>query len=215
MNGTLVAFASKQEFNALYPRVSAVVASSMPQPVGTRFDIAVCGVGQLEFSVNLAKFLAENRYERVIQVGICGAYPNRGLEIGDVVRVDTDIVGDMGVQTREGHFVAWKNLAGKDCFYRGASPRFLALSLASVRSATGVSVNCCTGTSYLANRRSVLFDADVETMEGAACFAVCARFGVPAYQFRAVSNIATDRDTSTWKIPEAMAALKEQVLDNL
>ena len=52
-------------------------------------------------------------------------------------------------------------------------------------------------------------------MEGAACFAVCKRFGVSGYQFRAVSNIATDRDTSAWRIPEALKALKEQVLDNL
>lgn len=215
MNGTLVAFASKQEFNALFPRVSAVVASSMPQPVENRFDIAVCGVGLLDFSVNLAKFLAENRYERVIQLGICGAYPNRGLEVGDVVRVDTDIIGDMGIQTREGHFVSWGEASGEKNVYNGESPRFLSLALASVRSAAGVSVNCCTGTVYLANRRSALFDADVETMEGAACFAVCKRFGVPAYQFRAVSNIATDRDPSAWKIPEALAALKEQVLDQL
>ena len=215
MNGTLVAFASKQEFNAVFPQVSAVVAASTPQSPNNRYDIAVCGVGLLEFSTNLSYILAKNRYERVIQLGVCGAYPNRGLDICDVVRVDTDIVGDMGVQTREGHFIAWKELAAKDCTYTGESPRFLSLALASMRAAAGVTVNCCTGTSYLANRRSVLFDADVETMEGAACFAVCGRFGIPAYQFRAVSNIATDRDTSTWKIPEAMAALKSEVLDNL
>jgi futalosine hydrolase len=91
----------------------------------------------------------------------------------------------------------------------------LTLPLATVRSVSGVTVNCCTGTAYLASRRSALFDADVETMEGAACFAVCKRFGVSGYQFRAVSNIATDRDTSAWRIPEALKALKEQVLDNL
>ena len=84
-----------------------------------------------------------------------------------------------------------------------------------MRSVAGVSVNCCTGTVYLAQRRCALFDADIETMEGASFFAVCKRFGVSGYQFCAVSNIATDRDTSTWRIPEAMAALKERVLDNL
>lgn len=215
MNGTLVAFASRVEFNAVYPQVSAVVASSTPQALNTRYDVAVCGVGALEFSTNLAFLLSKRRYERVIQVGVCGAYPNRGLDIGDVVRVDTDIVGDMGAQTREGHFLSWGEVSGKEIVYKGESSRFLSLALASVRPAAGVTVNCCTGTVYLANRRSRLYNADVETMEGAACFAVCSRFGVPAFQFRAVSNIATDRDTSTWKIPEAMAALKEQVLDNL
>ena len=215
MNGTLVAFASRQEFNTIFPQISAVVASTTPQSIGNRYDVAVCGVGMLEFSANLAFLLAKNRYERVVQVGICGAYPDRGLEIGDVVRVDSEVVGDMGVQTREGHFVAWNEVVGEDVRYEGESPRYLTLALASVRSALGVTVNCCTGTAYLAGRRSRLFSADVETMEGAACFAVCKRFGVPAFQFRGVSNIATDRDTSTWRIPEAMAALKSEVLDKL
>lgn len=215
MNGTLVVFASKQEFNTIFPQISAVVASSTPQSIDNRYDVAVCGVGMIDFSANLAYLLAKNRYERVIQVGICGAYPNRGIEICDVVRVDTDVVGDMGIQTREGHFVAWKDASGEDGVYAGESPRFLSIALASIRSVAGVSVNCCTGTKYLALRRGGLFKADVESMEGAACFAVCRRFGVPAYQFRAVSNIATDRDTSTWKIPEALMALKEQVLDSL
>ena len=52
-------------------------------------------------------------------------------------------------------------------------------------------------------------------MEGAACFAVCKRFGVSCYQFRAVSNIATDRDISTWKIEEALVELKRAVIDNI
>ena len=215
MNGTLVAFASKQEFNSVYPQISAVVASSTPQSIDNRYDVAVCGVGLVEFATNLACLLARNRYERVIQVGVCGAYPGRGLEIGDVVRVDSEVVGDMGIQTREGHFVTWNEVVGEDIRYEGESPRFLTLALASVRSATGVSVNCCTGTAYLAGRRSRLFNADVETMEGAACFSVCKRFNVPAYQFRGVSNIATDRDPSAWKIPEALSALKSEVLDKL
>ena len=215
MNKTLVAFASRQEFNLVYPQISAVVAASTPVAVGIKFDVAVCGVGALDFSTNLAYVLSCCKYERVIQVGICGAYPNANLEIGDVVRVDSDVIGDMGVQTSDGHFSSWGEVTGEDCFYKGESPRFLTLPMSSIRSAVGVTVNCCTGTKYLALRRSALFHADVETMEGAACFAVCKRFGVPAYQFRAVSNIATDRDTSTWRIPEAMAALKERVLDNL
>ena len=215
MNGTLVAFASRREFNILFPQISAVVASTMPQSIDNRYDAAVCGVGMLDFSANLALLLAKNRYERVIQVGICGAYPGRGLEIGEVVRVDSEVVGDMGIQTREGHFVAWNEVVGEETRYEGESPRFLTLALASVRSVTGVTVNCCTGTAYLAGRRSRLFNADVESMEGAACFAVCKRFGVPAFQFRGVSNIATDRDPSTWKISEALMALKEQVLDQI
>lgn len=214
MNDTLVAFASKLEFNAIYPHLSAVVASTTPFSVGS-FDVTVCGVGLLNFSLNLAFLLAARKYKRVFQVGICGAYPEGDFGVLDVVRVDSDIVGDMGVQTASGHFVAWKDVVSEDGVYCGDSPRLLPLSLASVPSAAGVTVNCCTGTKYLGLRRRELFKADVETMEGAACFAVCKRFGVSAYQFRAVSNIASDRNPSAWKVAEALAALKSQVIDVL
>jgi len=191
------------------------VASSSPLPLGKGFDVCICGVGILEFSVNLSYQLSQKKYDRVVLVGICGAYPGKDLDIGEVVRVDTEIVGDMGVQDRDGHFLPWGEVSGENRVYKGESARTLPLQLACIRSVTGVTVNCCTGTAYLAQRRSSLFNADVETMEGAACFAVCKRFGVTAYQFRAISNLATDRDPSTWKVEESLAALKEFVLDEL
>lgn len=215
MNDTLVAFASKQEFSGVFPHLTATVATTSPYSIDNRFDVCVCGVGMVEFSANLAYFLAKGGYKCVVQVGICGVYPNRDFQVGEVVRVDADALGDMGVQTREGHFVPWHDVYGEKLVYSGESPRALSLALASIPSAVGVTVSCCTGTRYLALRRGGMFKADVETMEGAACFAVCKRFGVPAYQFRAISNVATDRDTSTWKVPEALAALKSQVLDVL
>ena len=191
------------------------MASSSPLPLGKGFDVCICGVGILEFSVNLSYQLSQKKYDRVVLVGICGAYPGKDLDIGEVVRVDTEIVGDMGVQDRDGHFLPWGDVSGENRIYKGESARTLPLQLACIRSVTGVTVNCCTGTAYLAQRRSSLFNADVETMEGAACFAVCKRFGVTAYQFRAISNLATDRDSSTWKVEESLAALKEFVLDEL
>lgn len=191
------------------------MASSSPLPLGKGFDVCICGVGILEFSVNLSYQLSQKKYDRVVLVGICGAYPGKDLDIGEVVRVDTEIVGDMGVQDRDGHFLPWGDVSGENRIYKGESARTLPLQLACIRSVTGVTVNCCTGTAYLAQRRSSLFNADIETMEGAACFAVCKRFGVTAYQFRAISNLATDRDPSTWKVEESLAALKEFVLDEL
>ena len=148
-------------------------------------------------------------------LGICGAYPNSGFQVGDVVRVDSEVIADMGAQGRDGHFIPWRTLVSKDIRYKGASPRDLPLRLVAVPEATGGTVNCCTGTQYLGNRRESTFQIQVESMEGAAFFAVCKAFGVYGYQFRAVSNIATDRDESSWKIPDALAALKTQVLDQL
>ena len=208
MNNTLVVFASKREFNLIYPQTSAVVASSSPLPLGKGFDVCICGVGILEFSVNLSYQLSQKKYDRVVLVGICGAYPGKDLDIGEVVRVDTEIVGDMGVQDRDGHFVPWGEVSGENRVYKGESARTLPLQLACIRSVTGVTVNCCTGTAYLAQRRSSLFNADVETMEGAACFSICHAFCIPCYEIRAVSNFATTRDKSAWRIADALSALR-------
>jgi futalosine hydrolase len=60
----------------------------------------------------------------------------------------------------------------------------------------------------MAKERSGNFNVDVESMEGAACFSICHAFGIPCYEIRAVSNFATTRDKSTWRIPEALAALR-------
>ena len=215
MAGTLLVFASKQEFSFFFKNVSAVVASSTPALIESAVDAAIAGVGAVDFSANLARFFSQKKYERAFLLGICGAYPNSGLRVGDVVRVDTEVVADMGAQSREGHFIPWESLASKEVRYKGASFRELPLCLAAIPEVAGGTVNCCTGTQYLGNRRESTFQIQVENMEGAAFFAVCKAFGVPGYQFRAVSNIAADRDESSWKIADALSALKTQVLDQL
>lgn len=215
MNSTLVVFASKQEFGLLFPNFSPVVASTTPVAVSSSFDAFVCGVGILESSVNLSYLLSQKKYKRVCVVGICGAYIDSGLNVLDVVRVDREVLGDMGVQNSDGHFIPWQKITPEKGEYGCDSPRFLSLALASLPSVSGATVNCCTGTSYLSKKRFELFGAEIETMEGASCVAVCKRFGIPVYEFRAVSNIASDRDPSQWRIEDAMAALKTRVLDNL
>lgn len=215
MNSVLVAIPSEKEMSRLYPQL-AKAGCGVPYVVeGEKFDVAVCGVGLLEFAVNLSAILAKRRYESVFQVGICGAYPSRGLSIGDVVRVQSEIVGDMGVQEADGFFSPWSRIGGGDATLYKETGKGLPAPLGALRTVSGISVNCCTGTKDLAQDRVALFDVDVESMEGAALHAVCARFGIPGYEFRAVSNMVSDRDSSTWKINEALASIRVQVLDHI
>lgn len=215
MHSVLVAISSEKEYSFLYPECEAPKVGA-PQVIDEkRYDVAVCGVGLLNFSVNLSALLARSRYESVYLLGVCGAYPQRGLGVGDVVRVQSEIVGDMGVQEQDGSFTPWSSLSKSAPVRYGENGGILPESLRDLPSVSGLTVNCCTGTSKLAFDRSARFSVDIESMEGAALFAVCGRFGVPAFEFRAVSNIATDRDPSAWRIPEALAALKREVLDKL
>lgn len=218
---TLFAFASTLEFTRMFPglippdsEISQVTDKVIPLAVNGEVigSAAILGVGLLEFATNLSRLLSrkdELCITDVILVGICGAYKNRGLSAGDVVRVDSEIVGDLGVQERDGSFVAWSRIGGGDIVqYESASLDKAPRWVAELRGASGLSVNCCAGTDQLAESRALLFDCDVESMEGAACFSVCKAFNVPAFEIRAVSNLVGNRDKSSWRIPEALAALR-------
>ena len=95
MAGTLIVFASRQEFNFFFKNISAVVASSTPAMIEPSVYAAIAGVGVVDFSANLARFFSEKKYERAFLLGICGAYPNSGLQVGDVVRVDTEAAAEL------------------------------------------------------------------------------------------------------------------------
>lgn len=221
----LFAFASNVEFFGAFPECKSFVQKNirlgeiveLPEERG--FAV-VLGVGLLEFATNLSillsRFSAEGPFTHVVLAGICGVYPGRGLNIGDVVRVDSERVGDLGVTERDGSFTPWhkigngsvENSPSSAQVYESSSLRGVPAFLGRLKAVSGLTVNCCTGTSAMAAERVKSFDVDVESMEGAACFSICHAFGMPCLEIRAVSNFATDRDKSTWHIPDALELLK-------
>ena len=223
----LFAFASNVEFFGVFSECKSFVQNNIrlgeivELSDGRGFAV-VLGVGLLEFSTNLSvllsRFAAEGPFTHVVLAGICGAYPGRGLNIGDVVRVDSEIVGDLGVVECDGSFTPWHKVCGNSAngasstvsaqVYESSLLRGVPDGLAKLKSVAGLTVNCCTGTASMAKERSENFNVDVESMEGAACFSICHAFGVPCYEIRAVSNFATTRDKSTWRISEALTALR-------
>jgi futalosine hydrolase len=51
-----------------------------------------------------------------------------------------------------------------------------------------------------------------ESMEGAAAAHVCALYGVPFLEVRAISNLVRDRDRDTWQLDRAIATAGEAAL---
>jgi futalosine hydrolase len=215
----LFAFASNVELFGTFPECKTFVQNSIrlgeiiELPDDRGFAV-VLGVGILDFSTNLSvllsRFAVEGPFTHVILAGICGAYPGRGLNVGDVVRVESERVGDLGVVERNGSFTPWNNVLGAPVQVYESSPlRGVPASLGRLKAVSGLTVNCCTGTSAMAAERVQNFDVDVESMEGAACFSICRAFGMPCLEIRAISNLAADRDKSTWRIKEALEALQK------
>ncbi len=217
----LFVFASNVELFGTFPECKSFVQNDIrlgeivELPDDRGFAV-VLGVGLLVFSTNLSvllsRFAAEGPFTHIVLAGICGAYPGRGLNIGDVVRVESERVGDLGVVERDGSFTPWNRVSGSSVQVYESSPlRGVPASLERLKAVSGLTVNCCTGTSAMAAERVLNFDVDVESMEGAACFSVCRAFGMPCLEIRAVSNFASDRDKASWRISEALAALQSLV----
>jgi nucleoside phosphorylase len=139
----------------------------------------VCGVGMAECAATTAHIIAMSlaggrEPAPMILAGIAGTYTDE-IEIGETVAVTSETVADLG------------RLSG------GAlTPLFQTTYTGGIvpRGLRGVRSNTTSTAGGIIVRPP---EAEIENMEGAAFFAVCARFGVPAMEVRTVSNRVGER----------------------
>ena len=210
----LFAFATPAEFASFFPEyadtVDEIVSDKLIKLSDDRGYASILGIGILNFATNLTFLLGDAKrhgisISAVFILGVCGAYPGRGIDVLDVVRVDAESVGDMGYQDRDGSFYPFPSSV------RATSSEHAPAHLQKLKSVVGLTVNCCTGTEELGLSRSRMFNADIENMEGAAGIAACMAYRVPVFEIRAVSNMATSRDRASWKFNEALVVLRQAV----
>ncbi len=213
----LFAFATPAEFTSFFPEyadsANEITLDKLIKLSENRGYACILGMGILNFATNLTYLLASVKQQKiqisgVLILGVCGAYPDRGINVLDVVRVDSECVGDMGYQEKDGTFSPFPSSV------RATAVEHAPVHLQKLKSAVGLTVNCCTGTEELGRMRAKMFDADIENMEGAAGIAACMAHNTPVFEIRAVSNMATTRDRASWKFNEALAALKKCVMSN-
>jgi futalosine hydrolase len=177
-----------------------------------RLPIVQMGVGPVNAAHAVTLFLAREKPGAIVVCGVGGAYPGSGLRVGDVACAGTECYGDLGAGSRDG-FLDMKALG----FPVVESPVALYNDLPmqvfpTDRRVTFVTVTTCTGTAAAARALEARTGGAVENMEGAAVAHVAHLHGVPVGEVRGISNIVTDRDTSTWRLNEAAAAAQEAVL---
>jgi len=174
--------------------------------------VIVMGVGPVNAAHAVTLVLAGDTPGAIMVCGVGGAYPSSGLRVGDVVCADSECYGDLGAASPSG-FLDMKALG----FPVVTSPVALFNDLPmqvfpSDRRAKFVTMTTCTGTAAAARAIELRTGGAVENMEGAAVAHVAHLHGVPVGEVRGISNIVTDRDTSTWRLKEAAAAAQEAVL---
>lgn len=180
-----------------------------------KVEVFITGVGLVASTYRLTKRLAAERPGLVIQAGVAGAL-NEGLDLAQVVRVETEIIGDEGV-SEGGQFrsLFHLNLAQADQHpWQGGklvNADIHQWSYTGLQVVNGVTVNqISTSQEQIVYYRDQL-GADIETMEGAALHYVALMEGIPFMQLRSVSNYIGERDKSKWLLREAVDSVNAAV----
>lgn len=210
----LVCAATADELRAFHPNVIVPDDPDADIAIHGRFHFAVTGVGIPCTMLRLPSAIERARPEMVLNIGIAGAYPDSGLNIGDVALVCSERFGDIGFELPDAPGFRHISEAPFGRSYRSIplllDPEFASYDAARGYSvARGCTVNCCTGTRATGLLRAQLFEADIETMEGAAVALVAEAAGIACCQVRAISNIASDRDMRPGNIRLALERLAQ------
>jgi futalosine hydrolase len=127
------------------------------------------------------------------------------LNIGDVVIVESEIVGDLGMELPlDPRFTPLRDFPFGTSH---KSVRLFAPPISSVKVVAGCTVSTVTGTRETGIRHRDTYGVAIETMEGYAVADIAAAYRVRCLEVRAISNFASVRDMRPENIRAALGAL--------
>ncbi len=178
----------------------------------TNFEVLITGVGMPSTIFHLHKHINKHKYDAIIQAGIAGSFSNT-LQPGQTVLVKQDCFADLGFEETLNYTPLFETgFANKNEFpftngwLVNNNDSFFAFDLPTAKAITvnKVSDSLLQKQQFIKN-----FDADIETMEGAAFHYVCLQENIPFLQIRSISNYVGERDKTKWKMKEAITNLNE------
>lgn len=184
-------------------------------------EILTTGVGLPLTAFALGSVLARQKYDLALQAGVAGALDPE-LAMTQVVGVGSERFADLGVEEADGRFTSVFELgligADESPFHEGRlwinTPPTGDWPLVHA-----ISVNRVHGYGpSIVQLRKREAKAQIETMEGAAFFYACLRYGQPFQALRSISNEVEPRQREKWQLAEAIQTLNvalRQLLDKL
>lgn len=183
---------------------------------GHSVEVMITGVGMMHTTYRLTSRLRQHRPDLMLQAGIGGSfYPS--LSPGQVVLVDQEIVGDLGVEEDR----VFKDIAEMG-FLADNEPPYTNKWLVNAQAAQwghpglpvvkGLTINEISTRPERITLLQQKYAASVESMEGAAFHYVALQERISFLQVRAISNFVGERDKSKWRIKEAVAALNDALI---
>ncbi|MEM7230335.1 MAG: futalosine hydrolase [Planctomycetota bacterium] len=201
-----------------YERV--LVVTSVDREAATipdREDIVVVtsGVGRTNAAATTTEVLIERGpFDAVLNIGVAGTLAPEILPVGSPIVGASSVYVEEGLITPDG----FEDMIGLGFplgdFAGNVVPGHVDLvARATEIAAAGViaTVATCSGTADAVAMVRERTHAIAEAMEGAAVVHAARRRGVPAMEFRVISNTTGDRSAQFWDLPAAFASLSEHV----
>jgi futalosine hydrolase len=218
--GVLIVFATSLEAQII-KKIPGIDLTDEGYSFGrTRIKVLVTGAGGISTAWGMKQWLDINPTpDLAINAGIAGSY-SPGFKIGDVVMVRTDCFADLGIESG-GKFItlAEAGLMDPDIFpFKGGVIRCENPYIDSriiPGEARGITVNTCSGSEETISKLRNKYNPDIETMEGATFFYICAREKISFLGVRAISNYVEPGSRDSWNIPLALGNLAEKIKEIL
>ncbi len=176
----------------------------------------VTGIGGVSMATSLTPLLFAVEPDMAICTGIAGAFPG-SFEIGDVVNVESEQFGDLGVEEADGSFHDVFEIQLIDPnefpFRNGVLVNPYIDDAAFLPLARGLTVNRVHGSKTSIEYTMEYYDVDIESMEGAAFFYTCLIAEIPFLEIRAISNYVEPRNRENWQIDEAILHLNDAIIE--
>ncbi len=189
--------------------ILVIAATEMEiKPIMSAFfeaDYLITGVGSPATVYHLLKKITTKKYDVILQVGVAGSF-DESLKLGEVVLVNSDCFADLGaIENQKFNSLFDLNLNKENAFplKNGwlINQHQFNTSLKFVK---GISVNCLTDEVEKITLFKEKYQADIESMEGAALHFVCLQENIPFLQIRGISNFVGERDKSKWQLKAAI-----------
>ena len=195
-----------------------------PATVGNHIlTTLITGVGMVATAYALGRHLAENQYDLAINVGIAGTF-DFSRAPGDVVLITEDIFAEQGAEDGD-DFISLKALdygeishfPNDKILQTGSNVSNISNSIAlkKLKNVKAITVNKVHGHELSIAKTLLRFDAQVESMEGAAFFYACNKSNTPCIQIRSISNYVERRNKENWNIALAIKNLNNQLVELL
>jgi len=188
--------------------------------------LVTSGVGKVNAASSATAVIENYPVRAVINFGVGGAYPDAGLNIGDVAIASKEIYGDEGVFTAAG--IKGMKEIGIPLVRIGKTKYFNEFPLdppsipfpkdennmnIMIKTGNFITVSAVSGSQKRAKDLGKRFGAVCENMEGAAIAQVCALYELPMIELRGISNMAGVRDKRKWNLKIASENCQKLVLE--